>query len=133
MRHIPNYTDLLGKRFEYGGRGPDAFDCYGLAVELYRRAGLALPDYASSADNEFQANGFADGAHRYFDRVVMPQELDIILFQILPRFVTHCGVYVGHGRFVHITSKISVACEALSSPIWQDKQRGFYRFRGLPV
>lgn len=133
MRHVPNYIDLLGKRFEYGGRGPDAFDCYGLAVELYRRAGLALPDYRSSDDNEYQANGFADGAHMYFDRVAQPQELDIILFQILPRFVTHCGVYVGNGRFVHITSKTSVAAEELSGPIWMEKQRGIYRFRGLPA
>lgn len=132
MITAPAYADLIGKPFEYGGRGPDTFDCYGLAVELYQRAGLQLPDYASSADNQFQSAGFADGADRFFEMVAVPQELDIILFQILPRFITHCGIYVGHGRFIHIMSKISVAVEELSSPVWQHRQRGIYRFKGLP-
>lgn len=132
MRHVPLYTDLLGKPFEYGGRGPDTFDCYGLAVELYRRAGIALPDYTSTDDPAGQGAGFMHGAEHHFQRVDIPQELDIILFQVLPRFVSHCGVYVGHGRFVHIMSKISVACEELASPVWQHRNRGIYRFKGLP-
>ncbi len=133
MTHVPNYTDLLGKPFEYGGRGPDAFDCYGLAVELYRRAAMVLPDYASSDQPEAQGGGFLHGADHYFDRVAQPQPLDIILFQVVPRYITHCGVYVGHGRFIHIMQRISVACEELASPVWQQKQRGVYRFKGLPV
>ena len=131
MITVPTYTDLLGKPFEYGGRGPDTFDCYGLSVELYRRAGLQLPDYASSDNNEAQGAGFADGAARFFRRVAMPEPMDIITFQVVPRFITHCGVYVGHGRFIHIMSKISVAVEELSGPIWQHRQRGIYRFRGV--
>lgn len=131
MTSPPNYIDLLGKPFEYGGRGPDAFDCYGLAVELCRRAGITLPDYASDPDPAFQGNGFLHGAEHYFDRVTQPGPLDIILFQVMPRYITHCGVYVGHGRFVHILQKTSVTCEELASPVWQHRQRGVYRFRGL--
>ena len=132
MRHAPVYTDLLGKPFEYGGRGPDSFDCYGLAVELYRRADLALPDYASTASPERQGAGFMHGAEHHFNQVDQPQELDIILFQVLPRFISHCGVYVGSGRFIHIMSKICVAVEELASPVWQYRSRGIYRFKGLP-
>ena len=57
--------------------------------------------------------------------------MDVITFQVVPRYITHCGVYVGHGRFVHIAEKTSVACEELASPIWINKIRGFYRFRGV--
>jgi cell wall-associated NlpC family hydrolase len=127
----PEYTDLLGKRFEYGGRGPDSFDCYGIAVELYRRAGLTLPDYTSTDSPEGQGFGFAHGAENHFDVVNGDlHPLDIILFQVVPRFITHCGVYVGHGRFVHIMQRTSVACEELASPVWLHRNRGVYRFRG---
>jgi cell wall-associated NlpC family hydrolase len=124
-----NYSDLLGKPFLYGGRGPDAYDCYGLAVELYKREGLNLPDYPSKDDPDYQNTNFAHGADNYFEQVTEPQPLDIVLFQIMPRFISHCGVYVGHGRFVHILRKTSVTCEELASPVWENRNRGIYRFK----
>lgn len=128
---IPDYSDLLGKPFAYHGRGPDAYDCWGLVREICRRGGILLPDHASSAKPEEQGAGIKEDAERYYIAVPEPQPLDVVLFQLLPRYVTHCGVYVGGGRFVHITQKTSVAREELASPIWIDKIRGFYRFRGV--
>ena len=130
MSKPPAYTDLLGKPFEYGGRGPATFDCYGLAVELYRRSGIALPDYASTDLASRQSAGFIHGAEHYFEIVAQPQPLDIILFQVVPRFITHCGIYLEHGRFIHIMQRTSVAVEELSGPVWDHRSRGIYRFRG---
>lgn len=42
-----DYLDLIGVKFEYGGRGPDSYDCYGLAIECFRRMGMEIPDYRS--------------------------------------------------------------------------------------
>ena len=33
----------LGKPYQFGGTGPDAFDCSGLAMMAYRTAGIAIP------------------------------------------------------------------------------------------
>jgi len=33
----------LGKSYQYGATGPDAFDCSGLAMMAYRAAGIAIP------------------------------------------------------------------------------------------
>ncbi len=33
----------LGKPYQFGGTGPDAYDCSGLAMMAYRAAGLAIP------------------------------------------------------------------------------------------
>ena len=128
---IPDYSDLLGKPFAYHGRGPDSYDCWGLVREICRRGGVLLPDHASSAKPEEQGEGIKEDAEKYYRAVDAPEPLDVVLFQLLPRFVTHCGVYVGDGRFVHITQKTSVAREELASPIWINKIRGFYRFRGV--
>ena len=127
---IPDYTDLLGKPFAYHGRGPGAYDCWGLVREICGRGGVVLPDHASSAEPAEQGAGIQDDAAKYYQKVDYPEPLDVILFQVVPRYVTHCGVYVGYGRFVHITEKTSVACEELASLIWVNKIRGFYRFRG---
>ena len=42
---IGDVGDLIGKPYAPGARGPDAFDCWGVCAEVYRRAGLVLPDY----------------------------------------------------------------------------------------
>lgn len=137
---IPDYSDLLGKKFEYFGRGPDAYDCAGVVLEIWKRAGIELPIVCeSSEDNAIQAQRFSQYISEMCDKIpatagnawadLLP--MDLITFQILPRYVTHCGVYVGGGRFVHIMSKISVAREELDSPMWIDKIRGVYRYRGV--
>ncbi len=33
----------LGKPYQWGGTGPDAFDCSGLVMEAYRAAGIGIP------------------------------------------------------------------------------------------
>ena len=33
----------LGKTYQYGATGPDAFDCSGLAMMAYRAAGITIP------------------------------------------------------------------------------------------
>jgi cell wall-associated NlpC family hydrolase len=33
----------LGKPYQWGGTGPDAFDCSGLVMEAYRAAGIDMP------------------------------------------------------------------------------------------
>lgn len=126
-----NYADLLGLPFVYGGRGPDHYDCYGVAIELYRRAGIDLPDYTSTDDPQQQGLLFADGAERYFMAVHgIPQPLDIALFR-LSKGYWHCGVVVdGYERFIHITEKTSISCEELHDPVWQPRLAGLYRYKG---
>lgn len=42
-----DYVDLIGIPFEYGGRGPSSYDCWGLLSEMFRRQGKIIPDYRS--------------------------------------------------------------------------------------
>lgn len=122
-------SDMIGKPFLYGGRGPNAYDCYGVATEVYRRAGSSLPDITSVTSCATQHLAFNSGANRWFDKVEEPQYLDIILFQIMPKYVTHCGVYLEHGKFIHVMDKINVSIEYIDSILWSQKIRGIYRLK----
>lgn len=37
-------TDLLGKPYKAHARGPGAYDCYGLVIEVEKRLGHTMPD-----------------------------------------------------------------------------------------
>lgn len=50
------YKDLVGKAYRNGGRGNDAYDCWGLVIEIYRRQGITLNDYPISFDNSTEEN-----------------------------------------------------------------------------
>ncbi len=93
--------DLLGKSFQYGGRGPLEYDCYGLVMEIYKRRGVSLPDFGSSPS--------ASWIHR-------------------PPFTTHIGVVLEDGyRFIHIMTKTEVTIERLDSLLWKRRITGFFK------
>lgn len=124
------YSDLIGKPFKYFGRGPDAYDCYGLALEIYKRIGRPLPDYTSSESSKIQSELFIEGLAKHTYKVDAPEAFDLVMFQIVPCYVSHIGVFIGKGKFIHVMSKVSVVVEELNSIIWKQKFKGFYRYRG---
>jgi hypothetical protein len=80
----------MGKPYQWGGTGPDSYDCSGLVYSLYGKLDIALPRVASS-----QA-----GAGTY----VPKEELiygDLVFFARDGKNINHVGIYVGNGEFVH--------------------------------
>jgi peptidoglycan DL-endopeptidase CwlO len=73
----------IGKRYVSGAAGPNAFDCSGLTMRAYARAGLRLPHSASA--QAAQARGVSRSAGRPGDLVVGPG---------------HVGVYAGRGMMI---------------------------------
>ena len=45
----------LGKPYEYGGAGPDSFDCSGLTSWAWKTAGVALPRTAQGQHDALPA------------------------------------------------------------------------------
>jgi cell wall-associated NlpC family hydrolase len=80
-----------GKAYQYGGAGPDSFDCSGLTQYAYASAGISLP-HSSSAQSEMGTPvGRAD---------LRPGDL---VFFYSP--VSHVGIYVGNGQMVHAATE----------------------------
>lgn len=122
------YIDLLGKDFKYGGRGPDKFDCYGLAIEIYKRLGIELPEYESFADPEQIDLGMNDGRRNYLQEIPKPEVGCMVMFSIRPPYVSHMGIMLDSNKFIHIMHKSQVSVERTDSLLWANKLAGFYRY-----
>lgn len=116
------WFDLLSKPFRDGARGPDAYDCVGLMLEVERRLGVELPPWGSHARE-------MAGALAHWTPVTDPQPGDGILFESDdPPW--HIGVVGGGGYMIHAHPSCGVARERYNTFPWQNRIRGFYRANG---
>jgi cell wall-associated NlpC family hydrolase len=81
---------LVGTPYQFGGNGPDAFDCSGLVRFVHNELGIDVP---RTAAEQFRA--------------AMAVELeqlepgDLLFFRTQGTGVSHVAIYAGSGRFVH--------------------------------
>lgn len=79
----------LGKPYRWGADGPDAFDCSGLTMYCYAQIGIYLP-HSSAAQY--------DCGERISRDDLKPGDL---VFFARRRGISHVGMYIGGGNFVH--------------------------------
>jgi len=123
------YTDLLGKEFAYGGRGPDAYDCYGLVIETRKRVGRTMPLHYVSTDIPEAIHGSIEEARLScgFRELPEPSPFCLVTFRLHPRYTTHIGMVLQDcRRFIHILAKMRVGVERLDSPCWRHRISGFF-------
>lgn len=104
---------LVGTPYRYGGNTPDSgFDCSGLIGFVYRdAAGIKLPRSTGELVN-LRAPSVSRSAL---------QPGDLLFFATNGgRTVSHAGIYVGEGRFVHAPSSGgTVRLDKLADAYWQ--------------
>jgi peptidoglycan DL-endopeptidase CwlO len=76
----------LGSPYVWGAAGPSTFDCSGLVVWAYGQLGVSLPHYTGSL--------WGSGTHISSSQL---EPGDLVFFHGL----SHVGIYVGGGNFVH--------------------------------
>ncbi|MFC3386813.1 NlpC/P60 family protein [Couchioplanes caeruleus subsp. azureus] len=77
----------IGKPYRWGADGPRSYDCSGLTLAAWRRAGVHLPHNA--------ARQYASAAH--IDRNDL-RPGDLVFFY---GPISHVGIYIGGGQMVH--------------------------------
>lgn len=118
---IPDISDLIGVPFDYGGRGPDHYDCYGLLMELYKRIGIEIPDYGSSSQG---AVIIAMMLGRLNDWREVETKPGCTLLIKLPMSM-HVGFLLPYNKFIHTTKMTGgVTIEYLRN--WNRKILGYY-------
>ncbi len=110
LRHdlVQTAKRFIGVPYRWGGTDQSSgFDCSGLTMVSYRLNGLELPRVSRS---QFQAG-------RSVSRSQL-QQGDLVFFDTTGnRQVSHVGMYIGNGRFIHAPrTGARVRIENLSSP-----------------
>jgi cell wall-associated NlpC family hydrolase len=121
-------ADLIGKPFADGGRGPDTYDCWGLACEVFRRYGIILPDYQISchAKEAIDRQVLAELPRWRRCDPVQPPAPSLLVLKQHTRFCNHTGVYLGAGRFLHTLEKTGAVIERTDHAFWKRKIVGYY-------
>lgn len=83
-------NSLLGSPYKYGGASPQGFDCSGLVYYTHAKLGIRTPrtslqQYKNS--KPIKLSQLHDG--------------DLVFFRLNKLRVSHVGIYIGGGRFIH--------------------------------
>ena len=78
----------LGKPYQWGGAGPDSFDCSGLTMMAWQQAGVYFPHLAQDQYDMTRPVPIAEA---------IPGDL---IFFGTPSNVYHVGLYVGNGEMI---------------------------------
>lgn len=93
---VQTALDAMGMPYRWGDAGEEGFDCSGLIRYAFASQGIALPRRSREQALEGQAVG------KSLDSL---QAGDILTFSSGGRVVTHVGLYVGSGKFIHSASQ----------------------------
>lgn len=123
--------DLLGMKFEIGGRGPEKIDCYGVLVHYYKEFDLKLPDYSYTDDWSGQTELYLQEYAHFFRKLDKDEKLeigDMILFNS-KEYPSHSGIYLGESTFIHARDKVGTKIDSLTNPVWRGKVYNYFRIK----
>ena len=100
---------MVGVQYRYGGADPrEGFDCSGLVYYTYTSKGLSVPRTSQAQFSAARTISLAQAA-----------EGDLLFFRDQKK-LSHVGIYLGDGRFVHAPSSgDAVRVASIDAPYYQ--------------
>lgn len=130
------WSPYIGKPFEDGGRGPEAYDCWGLVAAVYRDVfGIELPSYGeiSASDLIAIAREMRTAPDADPWRLVRePRAGDVCVMRLPSRsWPGHVGVMVDRERVMHVERATHVCTVPTTHPMIASRVLGYRRHRVL--
>jgi cell wall-associated NlpC family hydrolase len=109
-------SDLVGKPFE-------EIKCWELAVEVFRRAEIVLPDYATECGAI--ETGVTEKRNQWV-RCAGNIPVPALIVFMSHGICDHVGVYLGGGKFIHAHEASGVTICRTDHPAWKRRIEGYY-------
>lgn len=111
---VSSAKNLIGIKYRYGGTTKSGFDCSGFIGYIYKNNGVNLPRTAAgmySTGTSVKKANLAVG--------------DLVFFNTSGKGVSHVGMYIGSGKFIHASTSKGVRVDKLNDPYyWGNKYVG---------
>ncbi|SDM41907.1 NlpC/P60 family protein [Psychrobacillus sp. OK028] len=120
---VSSAKSLVGIKYRYGGTTKAGFDCSGYIGYVYKSKGIKLPRTAAGMYNSGKTVKTANLAVG-----------DLVFFNTTGKGVSHAGIYIGSGKFIHASSSKGVRIDKLNDPYyWGKKYVGAKRVANVSV
>lgn len=107
---------FIGIPYVWGGTTPKGFDCSGLTQRIFRLNGILIP-----RDSDLQA-GFGRG--KPVGAVGELSTGDLLFFGRSPDRITHVGMYLSNGLFLHSYGQVRVNALHPAHPLFEPRLVG---------
>lgn len=113
---VADAKKYLGVPYVWGGTTPSGFDCSGLTFYVMRENGISIP---RTSETQYNAGTYVSRSNL--------QPGDLVFFENTYREgISHVGIYVGNGQFIHAASS-GVIISNLSSSYYDSRYYGARR------
>jgi cell wall-associated NlpC family hydrolase len=112
---ITTAKKYIGVPYVWGGSTPSGFDCSGFVKYVFDKHGIPLPRTAATQYGAGKSVKKAD-----------LRKGDLVFFGENGR-ITHVGIYMGDGNFIHASSSKGVTITPLNNSYWSVRYYGARR------
>lgn len=113
---VATAKSYAGVPYQFGGTTPKGFDCSGFLQYVFAKNRVQI---ARSVDEQYKIGKSV--------KVSALEEGDLVFFATYEKGASHCGIYVGGGKFIHVSTKKGVRVDELKDAYWQPKYLGAKR------
>ena len=113
---IATAKQYIGVPYVWGGSTPSGFDCSGFVQYVFAKHGITLP---RTSAQQYTAGTWVSKSNL--------QPGDLVFYNTSGSGVSHLGIYIGNGQFIHASSSKGVMISEMSNSYWSARYYGARR------